>query len=330
MITATDLFCGAGGSSHGMTLAGVHVAVAANHWPTALATHAANHPTTAHLDVNLSQVDPRTFPATDILWASPSCTHHTRAQGKKRPPQLSLLDDPEPEALVDAIAAEPDSARATMWDVPRFAEVHDYRAIIVENVPEVVGWRFFPWWAGIMTDELGYEFTAQVLDSAQFGVPQTRRRWFGVFTKHHPVLRVEATGGSVPLSFVLDDDPGPCLSSKPRAAATMARIRATIARYPNVDQWQIPYYGSTTTGRPVTEPCGTLTTRDRHAILTMRNGDLHYRMLNRAEQARVQGFPDDWQWQGTATDVTKQIGNSVVPQVAEAITRTVITHLETA
>lgn len=73
MITATDLFAGAGGSTEGLTQAGVRVEVCANHWPTAVATHALNHPDTEHRIKDLSEIDWRTFPSTDVLWASPSC-----------------------------------------------------------------------------------------------------------------------------------------------------------------------------------------------------------------------------------------------------------------
>ena len=44
MITATDLFAGAGGSTTGATQAGARVVIAANHWTLAVETHAANHP----------------------------------------------------------------------------------------------------------------------------------------------------------------------------------------------------------------------------------------------------------------------------------------------
>lgn len=47
MITAVDLFAGAGGSSEGARQAGATVVWAANHWPLAVEVHARNHPDTA-------------------------------------------------------------------------------------------------------------------------------------------------------------------------------------------------------------------------------------------------------------------------------------------
>ena len=133
-LTLTDLFCGAGGSSTGaVSVPGVTVRLAANHWDRAIETHNANHPTVDHLQADISQTDPRYVPRTDLLWASPECTNHSRAKGRKAPTQPDLFGD----SLPDEAAMR---SRATMWDVVRFTEVHQYRAILVENVVEVVDW----------------------------------------------------------------------------------------------------------------------------------------------------------------------------------------------
>ena len=61
MIQVTDLFCGAGGSSTGaISVPGVEVRIAANHWDIAIAIHNANHPDTDHAAVDLHQENPPT------------------------------------------------------------------------------------------------------------------------------------------------------------------------------------------------------------------------------------------------------------------------------
>ena len=67
MLTATDLFAGAGGSSEGLTQAGIRVTTAVNHWPIAIETHALNHPDTLHDIANISQTDPARYPRTNLL-----------------------------------------------------------------------------------------------------------------------------------------------------------------------------------------------------------------------------------------------------------------------
>ncbi|BDZ40792.1 DNA cytosine methyltransferase [Paraoerskovia sediminicola] len=138
-LTMTDLFCGAGGSSTGaVAVPGVEVRLAANHWARAIETHNTNHPDTDHLQADISNTDPRYVPSTDLLWASPECTNHSRAKGRK-------LAGAQPDLFGDTLPEEAaERSRATMWDVVRFAETHHYRAVLVENVVEVVDWSS-PW-----------------------------------------------------------------------------------------------------------------------------------------------------------------------------------------
>jgi DNA (cytosine-5)-methyltransferase 1 len=140
--------------------------MAANHWRLAVDTHNANHPEADHDCADLSQVDPRRYPKTDGLWASPSCTNHSVARGKTA--------DPED---VDA-----ERSRATMWDVQRFAEQHRYRLVFVENVVEVRKWAGFRGWRVSMEDT-GYCLHEVFLNSAHASIGgdaanQWRDRWY--------------------------------------------------------------------------------------------------------------------------------------------------------
>jgi DNA (cytosine-5)-methyltransferase 1 len=181
VITMTDLFCGAGGSSTGAVASGVEVRIAANHWATAIETHNTNHPTTDHDCADISQVDPRRYPRTDILWASPECTNHSVAKGKKR---VDSTPDMFDLTLPDEAA---ERSRATMWDVPRFAEHHRYRAIIVENVVDAAKWVLWDSWRHAMT-ALGYRLQLVYLNSMHaqgYGLPapQSRDRMYVVATR---------------------------------------------------------------------------------------------------------------------------------------------------
>jgi DNA (cytosine-5)-methyltransferase 1 len=180
-LTITDLFCGAGGSGLGARAAGFDLRMAANHWQQAIDTHAANFPDTEHDCADISQVDPRRYATTDVLWASPECTNHSQAKGRKR---VSLSQgDLFGETLPDEAA---ERSRATMWDVPRFAEHHTYRAVVVENVVEAAKWVMFPAWLHAM-DCLGYDHQLVSLNSmhaqaiAAPRAPQSRDRLYIVF-----------------------------------------------------------------------------------------------------------------------------------------------------
>lgn len=173
MLTATDLFCGAGGSSLGAEEAGIELQMAANHWPIAIDVHQANFPAAGHDCADISQADPRRYPRTNILLASPECTAHSNAKGVSRKAQ-----NPN---LFDSADLGAERSRATMWDVPRFVEAHRYEAVVVENVVDAfVGWIYRrSWWQ--TWDDAGYHAVIVNLNSAHTGrVHQWRDRVYVV------------------------------------------------------------------------------------------------------------------------------------------------------
>jgi len=176
-LTVTDQFCGAGGSSIGATLAGADVRLAMNHWKLAIETHNTNFPLVDHECTDISAVDPRRYPSTDILITSPECTNHSLAKGK---PRRHYAKDLFGNILIDP--AE-ERSRATMWDVPRFAEYHDYNTIIVENVVDAAKWRLWESWLHAM-HALGYEHEVVYFNSMfAWPTPQSRDRLYTVFWK---------------------------------------------------------------------------------------------------------------------------------------------------
>ena len=181
-LTLTDFFCGAGGSSTGaIAVPGVEVKVAANHWGLAVEVHNANHQNALHVQADISQYDPWLIPRTDIAWLSPSCTNHSVAQGKPRR-EIDAQPDLFGEVLPDAAA---ERSRATMWDVVRYSEHHRYRAVIVENVLEVMKWEPYRAWLLAM-DSLGYAHEVLSINSmhaqhAGLPAPQSRDRFYAVF-----------------------------------------------------------------------------------------------------------------------------------------------------
>ncbi len=190
-LTVTDIFCGGGGSSTGMVaIPGVEVVMAANHWDLAIAVHNQNHPGADHAAVDLHEEDPRYFPRTDILWASPECTKWSQASGGKyanvpfEADLLSLLDP-------DLVEEDPETAivqrsRLLMFDVLRFAEHHQYRAMVIENVVDIArNPKFAEAWALWKKSlrNLGYDFRVVSLNSMHAQAhgdpaPQSRDRLY--------------------------------------------------------------------------------------------------------------------------------------------------------
>lgn len=194
-LTVTDQFCGAGGSSQGVRrlsnrIPGVEVKLAMNHWKLAIETHNTNFPETIHDCTDISACDPRRYPSTNILITSPECTNHTLAKGVRRVhSQMELFNS----GKIDASA---ERSRATMWDVPRFAEYHNYEVIIVENVVDAREWVMYPAWLNAM-HLLGYRHKAVYLNSMFcHPTPQSRDRMYVVFWKkgnREPMLDFQPT-----------------------------------------------------------------------------------------------------------------------------------------
>ena len=207
-LTATDFFCGMGGSSTGLVRAGFDVKAAANHWARAIETHSANHPDTEHLLGDIQAVDMRYLPRTTMLWASPICTEVSPAGGTaKRTPQMDLFEE---YGHVPTEAFE--RTRVTFWEVIRAAEVHRYPYIAIENVKEAADWELFDTWLMGMTT-LGYSHQFISVSAAHVGddwnphAPQWRDRLYIVFTRHglpqpdvdpRPLAWCEHCGNDVP------------------------------------------------------------------------------------------------------------------------------------
>jgi DNA (cytosine-5)-methyltransferase 1 len=182
-LDATDIFCGAGGSSLGLEgvccpdcgRSLIRVTQALNHWPLAVEAHNANFPNADHDTHDVEVVPATRFRRTDVLWASPDCTHHAYCRGPR---------DETPEA---------DRSRATFNDIVRWTGHHRYDAVIVENVIEARLWcdtpghgrcscgSSFNGWREAM-ERLGYE-SRIVYFNSQFALPtpQSRDRMYVVF-----------------------------------------------------------------------------------------------------------------------------------------------------
>lgn len=118
-----DLFAGGGGASCGIEQGiGRPVDIAVNHDPMAVAMHEANHPETHHFCESVFKVNPvevtRNQPV-GLLWASPDCTHHSKAKGGK------------------PVSAK---RRGLAWVVIKWARRTRPRVIMLENVEEFQDW----------------------------------------------------------------------------------------------------------------------------------------------------------------------------------------------
>jgi DNA (cytosine-5)-methyltransferase 1 len=288
---AIDLFAGLGGWSTGARMAGVDVLWAANHWPAAVEWHSQNHPGAIHVCQDLHQADWSRVPAHDLLLASPCCQGHSKARGKSS-------GNPQHDA-----------SRSTAWAVVSALEYHRPQAGIVENVPEFLDWALFPAWSAAVK-ALGYQLSPHVVDCADLGVPQNRVRMFIVCTRSRAPLKLSLPKYEhVPAtSFIgFDNDNWSPIERTGRATATLERVAA--GRRDFGGRFLFSYYGNTKTGRSIDRPIGTITTRDRWAIV---DGD-RMRMLTANENLAAMSFPAETKRPDNHRLTVHMAGNAVPP-----------------
>jgi DNA (cytosine-5)-methyltransferase 1 len=198
-IEFVDLFCGAGGSSTGLVLAGYRLLLGVNHWKIAVDTHADNHPGADHWCEDIDRTDMRRLlhprlRRAKVLWASPICTEGTPAGGnsgrrsKRSDGQMAI------EELGHVEQPGFERTRATFWDVLRAVEVRKHSgdpflAVAVENVPDLAWrWEILDLWCLAMM-RFGYRMQILSASSAHLGddagndpAPQWRNRAYFVFT----------------------------------------------------------------------------------------------------------------------------------------------------
>jgi DNA (cytosine-5)-methyltransferase 1 len=96
----------------------------------------------------------------------------------------------------------------------------------------------------------------------------------------------------------------------------------TSNRYGLVSPFIIKYYGIGKSAS-VDDPLDTVVAKDKSALI---DGDryffdIRYRMLLPHELSAAQGFPKDYIFEGTKTDVIRQIGNAVPVNTARNLSR---------
>lgn len=290
---AVDLFCGAGGASEGLARAGFDVVAGVDKGASAVATHRENHDgqTIQHdlRDVNLSVLPARAkvseyVHGSFVCKGSSPANHNASADDERNDLALSFLD--WIEALQPAV-----------WTIENVARFWAYRGDEVERRAE----------------RLGYRLERVVLNAANYGVPQTRDRLF--------VIAVDES---------LDTNvhwPERTHSETPYWTLSDRRVEEFVGVVDALDlEWpKVVHKGSGATSpanwRPGSAPSHTVTGQGNNVVAPADDPDA-WRQYTVDELARLQGFPEDYEFVGNKTEKQMQIGNAVPPALMEAVATT--------
>ncbi len=305
-VRAIDLFCGAGGSSWGAKQAGVQLVAAFDLWDLAGKNHHENFPDTEFIEGRLEDSDPealaKRFGKIDLIMASPECTNHSPAKGNA--PRCEISKD-------------------TAFQVIRFAKAFQPRWIVIENVINMAKWTRYKQFCQELKDE-GYKITEQRLNSADFGVPQSRRRLFLLCDREKaPDAIAKPKMERVPASTFINLNgqyKWSPVDKEKRAPATLARAkrgREHVKREP----FLMVYYGSDGSGgwQKMSRPLRTVTTVDRFAIVKQEHGVDVMRMLQPDELTFAMGMNGMVFKHGSRREKIHMLGNAVCPPVMTVI-----------
>lgn len=307
--SSVELCAGGGGQALGLEMAGFRHVCLLEYEPEFCKTLRLNRPEWDVRCGDIRDVDFETFPHCDLLAGGVPCPPFSIA-GK----QEGERDERNmfPAALAIARATKP-------------------RGILFENVKGLASAKFADYRKRIFDElhEMGYEVTSHVLEASDFGVPQLRPRFFIVALRQDDMCYFQWPNGTgrKDLAGTFED----LLRAEGWAGADEAtqRLRGKIA--PTL------VGGSKKHGGP---DLGPTRAKRAWAELGFHGGSIANALPSDSDDAdclprltlrmaaRVQGFPDDWQFWGTKTVQYRQIGNALPPPVACAIGKAIITAFE--
>jgi DNA (cytosine-5)-methyltransferase 1 len=305
-----SLFSGCGGLDLGFEAAGFDAAVCVDNDPEACKTLRLNRP-----NWEVYQGDIRKFEVAG--------------------PVDGVVGGPPCQGFSSAGKGDPNDPRNFLWrEYFRVVAAAMPKFIMLENVPGILLPRNRVHFDGLLEsfEDLGFVLTYGIVNAADHGVPQNRRR----------MILLGGRGFEIPL-------PRPSVRTHTtvrQAIQDLAEQPDTVNHEPNehaphvVERWAKLAEGEEDPGyrrarlhadRPSTtiRAGGGFGPKGNH--LAGFHPPIHYslpRQLTVRESARIQGFPDSWVFAGSKTAQGRQVGNAVPPPLAEAVARSIMISLE--
>lgn len=183
---AIDLFSGCGGLSLGLKKSGFSVVAAVEIDAKAQETYRLNHPSVRVYHQDIRALDPLSIlrevglrpGQLDLLAGCPPCQGFSRLRTKNRDVSVS------------------DERNDLIFHFLRFVEMAKPKTVMLENVPSLIKDARFKDFC-LALERFGYGTVADVLDAADYSVPQRRKRLIMLASKVHTPALAEASRNRV-------------------------------------------------------------------------------------------------------------------------------------
>lgn len=318
--TVTELFAGGGLFSYAFLKEGFHITRAIEINPIAAATYSRN--IGDHIEV------------ADVLASTPSghCTVLAAGSPCQGFSTLGKKNHDDPRNFLSL-------------DVLRWTEVLRPRIVVVENVAAFLE---APVWKSLAKgfEQLGYAVEAVVINALNHGVPQNRLRSFTFATRGRmPVVRPIHKRRPLNIRHAwegLSDKPDGYNHHYSPSPSDLALARMQVIR-PGGDKrdvmrhapelappswWKLRCQITDVWGRMEWEkPSNTIRTALQNPSKGRYIHPEQHRVISLREAARLHSIPDGWHFVGLPTQIARQIGNSVPPEMGRAVARAVYAAL---
>jgi len=291
-----SLFSGAGGLDLGLKQAGLDIIWANDIYVDAVETYKRNIGDHIHLK-DICEISSEEIPSCDVIVGGFPCQGFSQANMKRK------SDDPRNKLYLEMIRVIRDKQ-------PKYFIAENVRGILSLDKGKVI--------EQIVSDfnELGYEVKYDLLNCADYGVPQKRMRVI--------ILGVRK---DIPNDLVFP--PSPTHSAKPSIGLKpWITVGQALSHYSNPDlehnilnheysNFKLKFNGHL--GHRVidpNQPSPTITGRgdEKGGVVVLHHPSNSRRMTVR-ETASVQSFPDSFLFMGTKTSGYRQIANAVPPRL---------------
>lgn len=333
---AVDFFCGGGGMSYGLHLAGINVIAGIDIDVSCKETYEYNNPNSQFLQKDITKLK-----TTDLLNLIEQNDDKLIFAGCSPCQYWSILNTNKTKA---------DKSKNLIEDFQRFIEFYNPGFVIVENVPGILKKQESALHAFLdFLDCRGYRGEYKIINMNDYGVPQNRKRFSLIYSRVWPDIKLPAKEIKklIVSDFIGEKNGFKKIEAKYRDDSELMHWTANLSEKNIRRLQQTPMNGGTDKnwnedlilpsrknkkvftdvyGRiSWNKPAPTITTK----FTSLSNGRFGHPEENRAlslrEGAVLQTFPKDYKFLSVSLGkIAKMIGNAVPPQYAKLLGETII------